>query len=341
MKTYIFIRKILTVKLVIFLFGLIGGAIIGVYYEHGNLLKDLAVINPIRESDPNYKLIHPLLSYVIPDAEEQKEFGILESKVNNLVGQKKSNKEADKISLYFNALDEGRWIGVGETEQYNPASLLKVVIMLSYFKKAENDPSILAVKKVYIKEINDYVISNKFETASSLVVGKEYSAEELIGKMIINSDNKAMYLLLADIDNASLESIYETLGIKAPDNLGNIVISPRLYSLFFRILYNATYINREMSEKALELLSQTSFKDGMVAGVPPDTIVAHKFGEYVVVDNGVQEGVELHDCGIVYFKLSPYFLCIMTQGKDIENLKNVIKNISQLIYQNFQLLKGK
>ena len=52
------------------------------------------------------------------------------------------------------------------------------------------------------------------------------------------------------------------------------------YSKVFFALLNATYLNKENSEKALELLSNTDFTQGIVAGVPNNIKVAHKFGIY-------------------------------------------------------------
>ena len=84
------------------------------------------------------------------------------------------------------------------------------------------------------------------------------------------------------------------------------------------------------SEKALDILSKTTFNDGLVAGVDKGITVSHKFGEYV----GQQ--IELHDCGIIYYPENPYFLCIMTRGDNLDNLKDVIKNISGQIYDYYK-----
>jgi hypothetical protein len=43
-------------------------------------------------------------------------------------------------------------------------------------------------------------------------------------------------------------------------------------------LFNASYLNRENSEKVLNLLTKTDFKDGLVAGVNDKNIaISHKF----------------------------------------------------------------
>jgi len=94
-----------------------------------------------------------------------------------------------------------------------------------------------------------------------------------------------------------------------------------------RILYNSSYLNFEMSNKALMLLTQTDFPNGLVAGVPDSVVVAHKFGEQ---KNGDEQ--QLHDCGIVYYQENPYILCVMTKGYEIPELASIIKEISQQVY---------
>ncbi len=63
----------------------------------------------------------------------------------------------------------------------------------------------------------------------------------------------------------------------------------------------------------------------MKAGIP----VSHKFGE---AGTGNVER-QLHDCGIVYFPDHPYLACIMTRGKDTDELKKSIVDISRFIYE--------
>ena len=91
-----------------------------------------------------------------------------------------------------------------------------------------------------------------------------------------------------------------------------------------------------MSENVLDMMVNSNFPVGLKAGVPSDVPVADKFGErQVFTPQGDNIKNELHDCGIVYFKSYPYFLCVMTQGQNIDDLKSVIKNISHLTYQNY------
>jgi len=41
------------------------------------------------------------------------------------------------------------------------------------------------------------------------------------------------------------------------------------YASYFRVLFNASYLNEEMSEKALRYLAHSVFRNGMAAGIRP------------------------------------------------------------------------
>jgi len=49
-------------------------------------------------------------------------------------------------SVYFRDLNNGMWFGINEGVFYRPASMLKVPVMIAYFKLAESTPAILAKK---------------------------------------------------------------------------------------------------------------------------------------------------------------------------------------------------
>ena len=332
--------KLFLTGLISVIFGLIIGLAIGWAYEHGILLADLASVTPLRQADSQYKFIQPLLTYNIPSAEDQTKIKEIKNDVVDIINQKKSAGEIGDLSLYFQDLDSGKWMGINENDKYNPASLMKVAIMAAYYRKAQGNRPLLAYKLVYSQQIADIAEKLPLESTSSLQVGRIYAVDDLIDKMIIDSDNGAKNLLLANIDDESLNAIYNALGISGPsDTNDNYVISPKEYSLFFRILFNATYLNRTMSERALQLLSETTFNAGLISGLPADVKTSHKFGERVILTDNQISGEELHDCGIIYFDDSPYFLCIMTRGANLPLLEQAIGDISGVVYKDFATLK--
>jgi len=101
------------------------------------------------------------------------------------------------------------------------------------------------------------------------------------------------------------------------------------YAGFFRILYNGTFLSKEMSDKALGVLTGVAFRRGIVAGVGDGVTVAHKFGERSE-ETGAKQ---LHDCGIVYYPRHPYLLCVMTKGADFDALAGELSAISRAVYQ--------
>lgn len=92
----------------------------------------------------------------------------------------------------------------------------------------------------------------------------------------------------------------------------------------------------QISQAALQLLSETTFTQGLVAGITSSTTVAHKFGLRVFTapqtsENNITQ--ELSDCGIVYTKPNPYFICIMTKGWNTADLESTIADVSRAAYQ--------
>ncbi len=328
--------KIIVILLVAFILGGVLGYAIRFNYEKEIIVENLSSIRPIRDYNSGYKFINPLLAYVIPSADQQGVYSDLRNSIANFINTKKKNNDLLDVSVYFKDMDRGKWVGINEKQKYHPASMLKVVVMVTYLKDAQKDANLLGKKLMYTNEIDSSIRKDIYDADSSLQVNQWYTVDNLIKKMIINSDNGAKTLLLMNINNTSLDYIYNVLDIPNPETTDeDFTISPRMYSLFFRILYNSTYLSEDMSEKALGILHKATFVDGIVAGLPKDIVVAHKFGEYVSSNNNQIKNIELHDCGIVYYLTKPYFICVMTRGNNLDELKSVIKNISSIVYQYY------
>ena len=112
--------------------------------------------------------------------------------------------------------------------------------------------------------------------------------------MIASSDNDAVIMLRTVVGDAPLNDVFRDFGLVIPEvRTLDDSMTVREYSAFFRILYNASYLNKAMSEKALEYLAASEFKQALVAGIPPGVIVAHKYGERSFDD---KKSKQLHDC---------------------------------------------
>ena len=286
---------------------------------------------PVREQG-QYKFINPLLECDVQNTYLNSVYIPFEKKLKQSITDLNDSKYKNKeIAVYFRDLNNGPWFGINFSNNFTPASLMKVPLMIAYYKQAESNPAILQEK--IILRPSDQNLPQNIVTGEELVIGQEYTVDQLIDFMIINSDNIAMLNLASNIEPEKIDQVYQDLGIIVPSiSSPEDFMSVKEYASFFRILYNAAYLNEYYSEKSLNLLSRTNFFDGLVAGVPLGTKVAHKFGERKN-DNLETANKQMHECGIIYFPQHPYLLCLMTRGDDFEKMADFIADVSRLTYR--------
>lgn len=272
-----------------------------------------------------YKLIKPLM--YAEQAEESTKYSDIKSQLTNYIDQLKNSQKLISASIYLKDFDQGEWMCINDTETYYPGSLIKVPGLISYLKMAEKNPQLLNKKLVF--NSNGRSIPNQTFNSRQIQPGKEYTIRELLKYMISYSDNNATYLLNKNVDMAVFQKLFTDLNIpKFTKN--NSVITAKNFSIFLNVLFNASYLNRENSEFAVELLKECDFKLGMVKGLPLNTVVAHKFGEM-----GDDITRQLHESGLIYIHNTPYLLTIMTKGYDVKELPEIISTMSKMVYQDF------
>lgn len=274
-----------------------------------------------------YGLIHPLLD--IDSDARFFELSSFQGKLKSFVEGAKAARRVSSAAVYFRDLNNGMWTGLEESASFTPASLLKLPLMMSILDRSEDEPDFLS-RRLELTEQTLALGGNptNFPPRRRLEAGRSYSVEELLQAMVSDSDNAAAVLLFNSMPPGAVEKAYADLGVAGvPGTRVGASVTVRQYASFFRVLYNASYLDRRMSQKALELLAASSFKDGIAAGLPPGVTAAHKFGERF--DGETQQ---LHDCGIVYHPDTPYLLCVMTRGKDSRILASVIAEASRLVW---------
>ena len=165
-------------------------------------------------------------------------------------------------------MNNGNWFGIGEHDKFLPKDLIKVPLMIAYFKWAESNPLVLRKALTYAGD-NRIVIRDFDSSAKNkLEPGKTYSVNDLIFRMIAYDDSAAYALLDAHLPSGRLEKIYSDLSVEYNPQKQNDFLSLREFASFYRVLYNASYLSEEMSEKALRYLSKATSRSGMAAGIP-------------------------------------------------------------------------
>ena len=321
--------KFIKSRIFSFLLGISIASVTGLYLHiHDKALLSDLVSRVSEKREGGFNLISPLLECA-QDETSFKELTPFKQRVIDLINGYKKELKISEVSVYFRDMNNGPWFGINERAQFSPASLLKVPVMISYLKNAEHDPGIL--NKKYTYKSKEPIAPNLFidiPDEYKLEDGKEYTVEELIEAMITISDNNASSILSLNTDPFLLNNFFLKLGLTIADSEENFMTT-KDYASFFRILYNASYLDKDMSEKALSLMTPKLFKYGIVNTVPLEIPVASKFGIRLISENEKQ----FHDCDIVYYPGHPYSLCIMTRGDDWENMVMVLQNISLLVYK--------
>ncbi len=211
----------------------------------------------------------------------------------------------DSISIYYEQVNSGANISVNKELRLFPASLSKLAQAIIVTKKVE-DGSFAWNHKL---EILQEDLSSTSGTLYQRVSGGSYvSVEELLKELLVYSDNTAQnvfrrYLTADDYINfqnqTGLQDLYNEKGF----------ISAKEYTRMLRVLYGSSYLEPEHSQKILEYMSQSTFRDYLSQGIPAGLRFAHKYGE----------NTEYHifaDSGLVYVPGKPYMLTVILKGKD-------------------------
>lgn len=276
-----------------------------------------------------YEFTSPLLKYNNVTPVDQTIRPFYKSELEVIVNWYLKESSVKNISLYFRDLNNWFVFWINERDLFVPASLTKVPTLMAVLKKSEND-SLLLNKKIKIKNLNFNFVSY-YPPFLTVKNNNEYSVEDLLNYMIKYSDNWATSALWEILSwyNITYKDVYSDLKIEFSWDFVEVVD----YSALFRVLFNSSYLNKNLSEYALYVLSQVNFEKWLRKYLPSDIVVSHKFWEFAF-DPIIKQ---LHDCWIIYYPNHPYVLCIMSRWDNYGKLEDVIWNISKYIFDKVNI----
>ena len=283
-----------------------------------------------------YNLVNPLLVCTADNSTPSDESA--QTVIQNAVNAEVQNGDITTASVYYRHFMNNSWAILNGNETYYPASLNKIPLAIAYYNWVE-ETDFPFTKSVYFPTgLPDENAQQEIQPEHPLQPGQSYTVTQLIDAMIKDSDNNATLLLLDTVDTSTLAEVFGDLNVPflAPGESPTNYMHVSDFAFFFRVLYNGTYLSHDDSEKVLEALTQTTFNNGLVAGVPSGTTVAHKFGLVSIAPTGTTVTArELHDCGIVYpTKEDPYLLCVMTKSTgSLQGAEHAVADISRTVYQ--------
>lgn len=228
-------------------------------------------------------------------------------------------------------------ISFNEDKLIPSASLVKVPIMLSCFYAAKEG-------KISLKD--EIRLKRSDKVAGSKVLGDEpsgsvFTVEELFHPMITQSDNAAANMLIEFMGFDRLEAYFKKMGLKNT-NLNRKMMdfkersegeenytTARDMTYLLEQLYEKKFLNKEVSEKCLDILGQQKINDRIPKKLPPGTCVMHKTG---------LERYVCHDAGIVYTDKGDFLICVLAKhrGRYARPAKKFISEVTLLTYKYFQ-----
>lgn len=290
-----------------------------------NLYKVNAANKLLIDRTNNFELLSPDIAWMNIDTflERQHMYDIRYLPLKEKLIQKLNETPEAKFGLYFEDLITGASIGINEKEKFVPKSLFKVPVMVAVLKKVQ-EGDIFLNTTVYLSNKD---INSEYGSLYKKGVGYNITVKDLLKIMIQQSDNTASSALSNNfLQNEDYLKVIAVMGLPSPDDTSLFVLSAKDYSNMFRSLYYSNYLRRPFSQLAIEILTETEYKNQLVAGVPNNITVAHKYG--------MDFPSELyHDCGIIYLPEKPYFLCVMSKGNTFEESNKIISEVSKMVYE--------
>lgn len=226
----------------------------------------------------------------------------------------------DTFAFYFEYLPTGTTIGINEDKEFTAESLLKVPVVMAYFHKKEiqhitSDPTVT---------IKQSELNSDYGDLYKKGAGYRINLGDAVNLALQKSDNTASLILADQISNDDFNFVYEGLDIPETVDKSSPIITAQEYSSVLKALYFGSVLNTDDSEKILEILTKTDFKNLLPSGIPSSVPVAHKIGLVAK---------ELYaDCGIVYLPQKPYILCMVSKS-DEKTAQARMNTLSKKVYQ--------
>lgn len=241
-----------------------------------------------------------------------------------------------KVAVVVETLDGERLVSINDHDVFPSASTIKLAIMLTLFKAAENQEL----------SLDDEVSLEGLEKTGGDGILKELSEHhrftyrELCTLMIIVSDNMATNILIRTLGMDKINAQITELGLQ-DTHLGRFMMDSEAkkrgednfitayeMSQLFHIILNSEAYSEASRIAMLDILKRQQVRGRLDRYLPEEMTIAHKTGDLDFLE---------HDGGIVYFDDgSAYLIIVLTaEMESNESGRETIAKISKLAYDHF------
>jgi beta-lactamase class A len=239
-----------------------------------------------------------------------------------------------EVAIAFRTLDgRDEWF-VRDTEPFHAASTMKVPVMIELFRQADAGLLSLDQPVPVINEFKSLADGSPYslgpdsdsEVDLYKALGQTRTYRELCDLMIDVSSNLATNNLIERLGVEKIRATTDALGADGmvvrrgvEDNVAyragmNNTTTARALLVLLEAIASGQAVSPEASRQMAAVLERQHFSDGIPAGLPPGTVVAHKTGSITRIQ---------HDAAIVYGD-RPYVLVVLVRGIDDEKQGNAL-----------------
>ena len=256
-----------------------------------------------------------------------------------------------EVGVYFKNLDTGDSLLFNADVRMHAASTMKVPVMIQLFRDANTGSfdieQTIPVTQTFhsIVDGSEYVLDRESDSDSTLYdkVGSRVPARDLIDLMITRSSNLATNILIEFVDARRVTATMRELGADSIEVLRGVedlkayeaglsnTTTARDLGVILTAVSEGRAAGAGAADELLAILEQQEFNEGIPAGLPPDTRVAHKTGWITGIT---------HDAAIVMPKSrSPYVLVVLVRGiEDLDEASALIADVSRAVYGSLPLV---
>jgi beta-lactamase class A len=253
-------------------------------------------------------------------------------------------KSGADVAVYFQTLDGKAQWSVRPDDVFHAASTMKVPVMIELFHQAQEGKlkltDAIVVKNEFrsIVDGSPYALNAGDDSDGELygAEGQKRSLRELCEKMITVSSNFATNLLIEKLGVENIRATVHALGAdgmnvlrgvedsKAFEKGLNNTTTARGLGILLQAIAEGRAVDSASSKEMIAILEWQKFNEGIPAGLPAGTPVAHKTGEITKIH---------HDAAIVFAK-RPFILVILVRGlAEKKDSAALMADISRELYE--------
>ncbi|MBW3564114.1 MAG: class A beta-lactamase-related serine hydrolase [Acidobacteria bacterium] len=253
---------------------------------------------------------------------------------------------AERVGISFYDFRDGTVWEHNADELFHAASTMKVPVMMGIFRAAEQGElsldQMIPVHNEFISIYDGSTFASGADEDSDIElydhIGSTMSVEELTRRMIVRSSNLATNILIQRIGAERVTSMIREAGghrmevLRGVQDLAayeagmnNTATAHDLMVVLRKIAESAEAQSDGPADRMVRILEAQEFNEGIPAGLPEGTRVAHKTGSITEI---------YHDAAIVYPEGErPWILVVLTGGTSDAEASKTVREIATAFHQ--------